>query len=122
MAAQYNIVVDQKATYSDTITYTDSNGDAVDLSAYDARVAIKRSHDVPDEDAELEIDSDAGGSGDTSGIALNSDGEIAIVISKADTTALEPGKYVWDLLIVAPSGRATRLVEGSVTVTPGVTT
>jgi len=121
MATSYNIVVDQRATYADTITYTDSNGDPVDLTGYEARIMVKRSHDVADVDAVVDIDSDAGGTGNTSGIALNSSGEIAFVISDTETTALEPGNYVWDLKLTEPSGRSKRLVEGSVTVTPGVT-
>lgn len=121
MAAQYNIIIDQKATYSDTITYNDSNGDPVDLTGYEARLMLKESHDVADGDAVVDIDSDAGGTGNTSGIALNSSGEISIVISDTETTALVPGSYVWDLKLTEPSGRSTRLVEGKATVTPGVT-
>ncbi len=121
MASQYNIIIDQKATYADTIIYNDSNGDPVDLTGYEARVAIKASHDQADGDALVDIDSSSGGTGNTSGIALNSSGEIAIVISDIETTALDPGSYVWDLKLTEPSGRSRRLVEGSVTVTPGVT-
>ena len=37
------------------------------------------------------------------------------------TTALEAGRYVYDLMVTDGSGQKSRIVEGQATVTPGVT-
>ena len=37
------------------------------------------------------------------------------------TTSLESGRYVYDVLITASGGAKTRVVEGQVTVNPSVT-
>lgn len=42
-------------------------------------------------------------------------------MTAANTALLSPGRYLYDLLITAPGGTKTRVVEGIVTVTPGVT-
>ena len=37
------------------------------------------------------------------------------------TTALSPGRYVYDLVVTSGAGLKTRVVEGQAIVTPGVT-
>jgi len=38
-----------------------------------------------------------------------------------NTSLLKEGRYVYDIVITSNSGVKTRVVEGQVTVTPGVT-
>jgi hypothetical protein len=49
-------------------------------------------------------------------------GEIYLSMNNANTSSLVPGRYVYDVKITSPGGQMTRVVEGIVTVTPGVTT
>jgi len=42
-------------------------------------------------------------------------------MTSANTANLTPGRYVYDLVITSPASEKTRVVEGIVVVTPGVT-
>jgi hypothetical protein len=51
----------------------------------------------------------------------NANGEITLSMTSANTANLTPGRSVFDLLITAPSGIKTRVVEGIIMISPGVT-
>jgi len=121
VANQYNIVVEQGATFSLTITYKDSDGELIDLTDTDARMEIRQEY--TSESALVTLTSAAGGSGNTSGIAMGgSEGTITVVISETETKALTaPATNVYDLELVTGDGAVTRLIEGKATVSPGVT-
>jgi hypothetical protein len=42
-------------------------------------------------------------------------------MTAANTANLTPGRFLYDLVITAPDGTKTRVVEGIVNVLPGVT-
>jgi hypothetical protein len=121
VANQYNIVVEQGATFTLTITYKDSSDALVNLTNYDARMEIRQAYDSSS--ALVTLTSASGGSANTSGIALGgAEGTIVVVISETDTKALTaPATNVYDLELVAANGAITRLVEGKATISPGVT-
>lgn len=48
-------------------------------------------------------------------------GQISITLNKNATVILEPGRYLYDIEITSSSGTVTRVVEGTATVTPGMT-
>lgn len=49
-------------------------------------------------------------------------GNISISLTPQQTTALKPGRYVYDVKIITDEGREFKAVEGSALVRPGVTT
>jgi len=57
----------------------------------------------------------------TSTITSNANGEITLSMTAANTANLTPGRLLYDLVITSPAGVKTRVVEGIVTVLPGVT-
>lgn len=57
----------------------------------------------------------------TSTITGNANGEITLSMTSANTANLTPGRSVFDLLITAPNGTKTRVIEGIVVISPGVT-
>ncbi len=120
-ANQYNIVIEQGATYLLDITYKDSSGDAIDLTNYTARMEVRESYTASS--PLITLASSEGGSGNASGISLgDAAGTIAIVISDSDTDELTaPASNVYDLELVASNGVVTRLIEGKAAVSPGVT-
>ena len=109
MASISNIFIDQGATFTTTVTVTDANGDAVNLSGYSVAAQIRKTF----------LSSTA--SAFTASISNASSGEITISLSPTQTTALEAGRFVYDVLITASGGTKTRVVEGQVTVNPSVT-
>ena len=109
MASISNILIDQGATFTTTVTVTDANGDAVNLSGYSVAAQIRKTF----------LSSTA--TAFTATISNASSGEITISLSPTQTTALEAGRFVYDVLITASGGTKTRVVEGQVTVNPSVT-
>ena len=109
MASISNIFIDQGADFTTTVTVSDANGDAVSLSGYSVAAQIRKSH--------LSSTSTAF----TASISNASAGEITISLTDSQTTSLEAGRYVYDVLITASGGTKTRVVEGQVTVNPSVT-
>ncbi len=109
MASISNIFIDQGATFTTTVTVTDANGDAVNLSGYSVAAQIRKTF----------LSSTA--TAFTATISNASSGEITISLSPTQTAALEAGRFVYDVLITASGGTKTRVVEGQVTVNPSVT-
>ena len=109
MASISNIFIDQGATFTTTVTVTDSNGDAVSLVGYSAAAQIRKSY------------SSSTSTAFTTSVSNASGGEITITLSDSQTAALEAGRYLYDVLITASGGDKTRVVEGQVTVNPSVT-
>ena len=109
MASISNIFIDQGADFTTTLTVTDSNGDALNLTNFTAAAMIRKTF----------LSSTA--TAFTATISNASSGEITISLTPTQTTALEAGRFVYDVLITASGGTKTRVVEGQVTVNPSVT-
>jgi len=56
----------------------------------------------------------------TSTITAAADGMIELALTDTVTGALDQGRYVWDLVITDAAANKTRVVEGIVTIRPGV--
>ena len=109
MASISNIFIDQGATFTTTVTVTDSSGSAVNLSGYSVAAQIRKTF------------LSASATAFTASISNASSGEITISLSPTQTAALEAGRFVYDVVITASGGTKTRVVEGQVTVNPSVT-
>ena len=109
MAAYSELNIEQYATFSTTVNVEDSNGDAVNLSGYSASSQIRKSY----------YSSSANNfTATVTGIA---NGEITLSMTAANTANLPVGRMLYDLVITSPEGIKTRVIEGIVTVLPGVT-
>lgn len=107
MAIKANLVIDQGADYSTTIRLTDDDENVVSLTGYTASAQMRKTY--------------------TSSNAVNftttlgsTTGIVTLALSDTQTANLTPGRYVYDVLLTR-SGLTSRIVEGIVTVTPGVT-
>ena len=114
MASTYNITVDQGATYSLAISYKDSNGAAINLTNYTAAMQLRS--DYSSADAVLSLSSPSNGI-----VITGATGLITITITDTQTAALSANAFVYDLEITSASNVKTRLIQGSVTVSPEVT-
>ena len=54
-------------------------------------------------------------------VCYTADGGIIIEMPWQQTALIESGRYVYDIVIEEPSGQRVRVIEGVVTVNPGVT-
>ncbi len=118
MAKTYNVSLDQYATYVLVVTWA-PGGVLVNLTGYTAALTVVQSNLNP-RPIILALSQTATSLG--SAIVLGgAGGTITITVTATETAALRPGTYAYDLLLTSAGGVATRLIEGSFTVTPGVT-
>jgi hypothetical protein len=104
-----NLVVEQGSDFQSTFSVlNDNNNRPLNLYGFTAISAIKKSpysstaypFEVSFPDRE--------------------NGQIRVSMGKSETRNLEGGRYVYDVLITSPNNFTTRVVQGSVLVTPGV--
>ena len=113
IAAIYNMLVDQGATFSRVLTYKDDAGNPVNLTGYTARMQVRDTYDAAG--VALNLTTENGG------IALGGAlGTITLAATATATAAITADQYVYDLEMITGS-QVTRLVEGTFTVTPEVT-
>ena len=112
-AGKHNLLVEQGATFSESVVYKTDSGDAVDLTGFTARLMLRTSYSAAE--ASLSLTSENGG------LTITPEsGQIDILITDAQTSSLASGVYVYDLEI--DNGTIVRrLIEGRATVTPEAT-
>lgn len=111
-AGSYSFLIEQGATFDLVLTWKIDDV-LVNLTGYAARLQART-----DVHSASTIFSLTSGSGITLGGAL---GTITIAQDATTTAALPDGTYVYDLELQASSGVVTRLVQGSVVISPEVT-
>jgi len=112
MAGNYDITIEQGATFTLSMTWRDSAGALVDLTNYTARMKAK------DGTGAIVISLTQ-----TDGIALGgAAGTIVITRSATLTAGYTFTRGAYDLELVSAAGVVTRLIEGQVIVKPEVTT
>lgn len=109
MAIIANIFIDQGTDFSITVDVTDTSGGALDMSGYSAAAQIRKTYG-----------SSSVSSTFSTSIA-EATGQVTLSLTDTQTTALESGRYVYDLNVTSSGGQTTRVVEGQAIVTPGVT-
>lgn len=107
MAIKANLLIDQGTDYQTSITLTDVDDNIVNLAGYTANAQIRKTY--------------------TSSNAVNfsvqleeSTGEVKLSLTDSQTANMTPGRYLYDVLLTS-NNITTRIVEGIVTLTPGVT-
>jgi len=107
MATVENIVIDQGQTFSFSLTLSNTDGTAKDLTDYTVTSQMRKSYYTS-----------TATNFTTAKVDLT--GEITISLSATETSAIKAGRYVYDVEI-ASSVETLRILEGIVTVTPEVT-
>jgi hypothetical protein len=109
VAAFTELLIEQGASFSTTINVSDSAGAAINLYGYTASSQMRKSYYATSNTIISAV------------VTGNANGEITLSMTSANTANLTPGRSVFDLLITAPSGIKTRVVEGIIVISPGVT-
>lgn len=108
-----NLTLSQGATWNVSMTYQNAEGQPIDLTNYDARMQARTSYDAAN--AILDI-------ADGSGIILGgTTGEVTISVPAGTTANIPAAQYVYDLELISSANEVTRLIEGTLIVTPEVT-
>jgi hypothetical protein len=109
VAAFTELLIEQGATFSTTVNVEDTAGAAINLFGYSASSQMRKSYYATSNTII------------TSTITGNANGEITLSMTAANTANLTPGRSVFDLLITSPVGVKTRVIEGVIVISPGVT-
>ena len=109
MASISNIFIDQGATFTTTLTINDSTGSALDLTNFTAIAQIRKSPSSSTSTAFT-----------VACVSPRTTVQITISLTDSHTTALEAGRYNYDVLITSGASVKTRVVEGIATVNPSV--
>jgi len=111
MAMISNLTIDQGASFKAEIDVKDADGDALDLTGFEGAGQMRKTYSSStktDFQVEFKIP--------------RSSGTLTISLTAAQTNALKAGRYVYDVEITKTSdAEVTRVVEGQIDVTPGVT-
>lgn len=115
MGVYNGFIIQQGATWTQTLTWKDSLGAAKSLAGYSAAMQLKRTYDGT---AAFTLTSSP-----AAGLTIVGDGstgQLQIAITATQTAGLLAGYYVYDLEL-SKDGVVTRLIEGQLSVTPEVT-
>ena len=110
MAVLSNLSVDQGTDFSAEVVVEDSSGDVANLSGYTGAGQIRKTYTSTAFTA--------------FGVTVTNaaSGLLTLTLSNTVTNAMKAGRYVYDVEITKTSnGEKTRVVEGQVTINPGVT-
>ncbi len=113
-AGTYNLTIEQGATFTATVTWSDAANALVNLTGYTARMQLRATLASATPAIEL---TNANGRIVLGGAA----GTIDLTIAAADTALLGAGSYVYDLELVSATGVVTRLIQGTATSVAEVT-
>lgn len=109
MAAVHNLYIDQGADFSADIGIFDGFNTAWNLSGYTGAAKIKKSY-YSSTSTPFTVS------------VNNAAGTVTLALTAANTSTLAEGRYLYDVVITSAGGSKTRVIEGLVTINPGVTT
>lgn len=109
MATIANLYVDQGSNYSNIITVTGSNGQALNLSGYTVASQMRKSYQSSTAHAF------------TASVYDAATGKIRLQLSPTQSEAITAGRWLYDVEITSSSGTKTRVAEGIVTINPQIT-
>ena len=111
MAGFAELYIDQGSTFSSVINLTDDVTNAsINVANYAFSSQIRHSHYSANASANI-----------ICAITDAANGEVTMFMSKANTANLWPGRYVFDVMMTDETNTTSRILEGIIDVTPGVT-
>ena len=109
MAIYSNLTMDQGSTFNATIDVTDVDNNILVLTGYSVAGQMRKSFDSTTATAFAAAVQNA------------TLGQVSIALTATQTNAIAAGRYVYDVEITSGAGTVTRIIEGQIEVTPGVT-
>jgi hypothetical protein len=110
LAAVTNLVVYQGSDFQTTFFVTNDNGSQFDLTGYTGESLIKKHY--------------TSSTSVTMNVNINppeNTGSVTLSLTNSVTSAMIPGRYVYDVVLESDSGYKSRVLEGVLTVVEGVT-
>ena len=114
MAVQKNFEVDQNTTFTFVVEYKDSNGSAINLTGYSAKLQVRDTKGG----AKLAVSLTSPSGGITIDAAL---GKLTVKMTPTQTSKLFYPKSEYDLMLTDSNFNKTKLLEGFITLSRSVT-
>lgn len=108
MATRVNIVIDQGTDFETSINLSDSDGNQLNVVGMSAASQIRKTF------------ASSNAVNFTTALAVGT-GVLTLSLNNSQTAAMSAGRYVYDVEITDSSSVVSRILEGTVTVTPEVT-
>jgi hypothetical protein len=112
-AGIYNFTIDQGSVWDLEITYKDPNDVPINLTGFTAKMQLRKEYNSTV--ADLTLTTGGGGI-----VITGATGIVDISASAAQTAALDPTYYVYDLELISGTN-ISRLIQGQITVAEQVT-
>ena len=110
MAAVKNLYIDRGTDFNAQITIYDDNNAPWDLDGYVGEAKIRKSYY-----SSTSVDFTV------SFPVIRTTGTVIRDLTSTQTSSLEQGRYLYDVVLTNSSGKKTRVIEGIVTINAGVT-
>lgn len=107
-AAALNLTIEQGTDFEATFTVRNKSGTPLNLLSYTASSTLKK-HYTSNTSYPFTLT-----------FVDRSAGRISIAMTDGQTDLLSGGRYVYDVVLISPTGVKTRALEGFVIVSPGV--
>jgi hypothetical protein len=109
MATISNLYIDQGSDFNGVITLTNQDGSPLSLTGYTIKSQFRKSYNSS---SFTEF---------TATVTNASQGIITLRLTAAQSSAVQAGRYLYDIEITSSSGAKTRALEGIVVITPEIT-
>lgn len=114
MTSKADFSINQGSDFVIFFVISDSTGKTVDLEGYDAAMQLRKSTFSSTADDTLTVENGR--------LEMYpSEGKIKVKFTNSATAGYKASSYKYDLEIVSPDGYVTRVVEGTIKVSPEVT-
>lgn len=123
MAIKSNLTIDQGSDFSATVDVLASDGQLFDLTGYTARSQIRKNFVTSTVTAHFICTHNDDGGKITLELPNANVTNEAGGVTQVGTNHIEPGRYLYDVEIVSNASTpvVTRVLEGTITVTGGIT-
>jgi len=108
MGTKANLLIDQGTDFVTSVTLTDDDGVALELTGYTGVAQIRKYY--------------TSATFNTFVVSVTAaTGVVQLQLPAATSNVMDHGRYVYDVELTASDGTVSRIMEGIVTITPGVT-
>lgn len=108
-AAYTDLYIDQGADFETTLDLVADDGTPINLSGYSFISQIRKSYYSANATANIAVV-----------VTDSANGNTKLTLDSANTANIFPGRYVYDVLMKDVANTTSKIVEGIITVNPGV--
>jgi hypothetical protein len=110
MGAYTDLALDQGSDFQSTLDLVGNDGSPINVAGYRFASQIRKSYYSVNATANIIVT-----------VVNSANGNTVLSLDAANTANITPGRYLYDIIMQDTSNVTSRIVEGIITVNPGVT-